>query len=343
MTCVFRCRIVVWLLAALLAGDGLFCLAQAEGDVILLKNGDRVSGTIMRMENDAVEIDTPFAGKIKVGWNDIQRLTSTRPLTLIFHGSTNIPEGIGTRDDDRLIVNELSADGPISFDDVKAIRLSDLYHRGNFSLGGNHTSGNSNTQALNVSAVYTLRHDRHRLQFDGRFNRGEANGELAALNAAGTLKYDYLLKRQFFLSGQQFWEHDRFQNLNARSTTTAALGYDFYDFASRSLSFGAGPSIVYEDFTTVPRTIAPAAMWFVRWYQEIRGGDIILFHRHQGFQDIGVAKATRINAEQGIRVKVYGDFALNLEYDIRNNSEQAPGRKTVDSTFIFGISFEFER
>ena len=50
----------------------------------------------MRMENDAVEIDTPFAGKIKVGWNDIQHLTSTRPLTLIFHGSANIPAGIGT-------------------------------------------------------------------------------------------------------------------------------------------------------------------------------------------------------------------------------------------------------
>ena len=64
------------------------------------------------------------------------------------------------------------------------------------------TSGNSNTQALNVSGSYTLRRDSHRLQFDARFNRGEANGELAAQNAAGTLKYDYLLTRQVYVSGK---------------------------------------------------------------------------------------------------------------------------------------------
>lgn len=337
-----RGRIPIFLLLILMVWDGRFVHVEAVDDVIFLKSGDRVSGRILRMEDEQVEIDTPFAGKIKVGWNDIQRLTSTRPLSLVFHGSADIPEGIGIRDGDRLIVTELSVDGPIPFADVKAIVMSDLYHRGNFNLGGNSTSGNSNTQALNVSGSYTLRRDRHRLQLDARFNRGEANGELAAQNAAGTFKYDYLLTRQVYLSGQQFLEYDRFQNLNVRSTTTTALGYDFYDLANRSLTFGAGPSLVYEDFSTVPRTITPAAMWFVRWYREFRGGDVTLFHNHQGFRDLGAREATRINAEQGIRVKVYGDFALNFEYDIRFNTKPAPDRKTVDSTIIFGVSYEFE-
>jgi putative salt-induced outer membrane protein YdiY len=124
---------------------------------------------------------------------------------------------------------------------------------------------------------------------------------------------------------------------------TTALGYDFYDRANRSLSLGAGPSLVYEDFITVARTITPSAMWFVRWYREFRGGDVTLFHNHQGFRDLGAGEATRLNAEQGIRVKVYGDLALNIEYDIRLNTKPAPGRKSVDSTIIFGISYEFER
>ena len=55
------------------------------------------------MEDEQVEIDTPFAGKIKVGWNDIQRLTSTRLLSLVFHGSAAFPEGVGKREGDRLI------------------------------------------------------------------------------------------------------------------------------------------------------------------------------------------------------------------------------------------------
>ncbi len=338
-----RSSCIIFLLLIIMMWAILLAHVAAAEDVIFLKSGDRVSGKILRMEDEQVEIDTPFAGKIKVGWNDIQRLQSTRPLSLVFHRTAEIPEGVGVRDGDRLIVSELSADGPIPFADVKAIGISDLYHRGNFNLGGNNTSGNSNTQALNVSASYTLRRDRHRLQLDGKFNRGEANGELAAQNAASTFKYDYLLTRKVYVSGQQLWENDRFQNLNVRSTTTAALGYDFYDRASRSLSVGGGPSAVYEDFSTAPSTMTPSATWFVRWYREFRGGDVTLFHNHQGFRDLGTAQATRLNADQGIRVKVYGDIALNFEYDIRFNTKPAPGRKTVDSTIVFGISYEFER
>ena len=200
-------------------------------------------------------------------------------------------------------------------------------------------SGNSNTQALNAAFSYTLRKDRHRLQLDGKVNRGEANGELTAQNGAASGRYDYLLTRQVFLSGGQLLENDRFQNLAIRSTTTAALGYDFYDRQTRSLSVGAGPSLVYENFTTTPETVVPSAMWFVRWYQEFRAGDVTLFHNHQGFRDLASDGGFRLNADQGIRVKVYGDLALNLEYDLRFNTKPAPGRKTVDTTLIFGLSY----
>jgi putative salt-induced outer membrane protein YdiY len=172
-------------------------------------------------------------------------------------------------------------------------------------------------------------------------NRGEANGELTAQNGAVSGRYDYLLTRQVFLSGGQLLENDRFQNLAIRSTTTAALGYDFYDRQTHSLSVGAGPGLVYENFTTSPATVTPSATWFVRWDQEFRGGDITLFHRHQGFQDLAQDGGFRLNADQGIRVKIYGDLALNFEYDLRFNTKPSPGRKTVDTTAIFGLSYGF--
>ena len=82
---------IMFLLLTLIVWVGIPAHVEAAEDVIFLKSGDRVSGKILRMEDEQVEIDTPFAGKIKVGWNDIQRLQSTRPLSLIFHGSAVIP------------------------------------------------------------------------------------------------------------------------------------------------------------------------------------------------------------------------------------------------------------
>ena len=207
-------------------------------------------------------------------------------------------------------------------------------------MGGNYTSGNTETQALNLSGSYTHRQARHRLQVDGKYNRGWAKGELVAQNAAGSLRYDYYLNRQLYVLGNQLFEYDLFQNLAIRSTTMAGLGYDLFDHKSHLLTFGAGPAVVYQNFTTEPSTVSPSAMWLVRWYREFRGGDLRLFHHHQGFQDVGASRAFRLNADQGIRVKIFGDFSLNLEYDLRFNTEPAPGRKELDQAFIFGVAYE---
>lgn len=322
---------------------GVLSPVEAADDIIFLKNGDRVSGHIHAMEDDQLEMTTTFAGTIKIGWMEIQRIHPAEPLSLTFHEGTKVPGGIGTKDGDRLILHELSADGPISFADIKAIGISNLYQRGNIALGGNNASGNSNTHALNLSVAYTLRNDRHRYIMSGYFNRGEANGQLSAENGAGTARYDYLLTRQVFLSGQQLWEADRFQNLAGRSTTTLAVGYDFYDYLTRSLSIGAGPGLVYEKFTTDSATLSPAVGWFVDWRQDMFGGRVTFFHNHHGIQDLILRSATRVEAQQGMRVKVYGAISLNLEYDLRFNSTPAPGKHTVDSALIFGVSYGFDR
>jgi hypothetical protein len=119
---------------------------------------------------------------------------------------------------------------------------------------------------------------------NGQFNRGEANGQLSAENGAGTVRYDYLLTRQVFLSGQELLEIDRFQRLTSRSTTTVALGYNFYDRLARSLLIGAGPGLIHEKFTTESATLSPAVSWFVDWHQDILDGRGTLFHNHHGIR-----------------------------------------------------------
>lgn len=324
-------------------GIGFPSPIEAADDLVFLKNGDRVSGRIHVMEDDQLEIATTYAGTIKIGWKEIIRVQPAEPLSIILHEDVRIPDGIGTRDGDRLIMQDLSADGPIGFADIKAIGTSNLYQRGNIALGGNNASGNSNTHALTISGTYAFRSDRHRIMMSGQFNRGEANGVLTAENGAGTLRYDYFLTRQVFLSGQQLWEADRFQTLTNRSTTTAALGYDFYDYVTRSLSGGVGPGLVYEKFAADSATVSPALGWFVGWRQNVFGGRVTLFHNHHGIRDLMLRNATRVEAQQGIRVNVYGGLSLNLEYDVRFNATPAAGKHAVDTALIFGVSHGFER
>jgi hypothetical protein len=66
-------------------------MAVHAADVILLKNGDRVSGDIITMEDTVLTVDTDYADVIKIDWDDVDGLTSDKPLWVSFHEGAVIP------------------------------------------------------------------------------------------------------------------------------------------------------------------------------------------------------------------------------------------------------------
>lgn len=146
-------------------------------NVILLKNGDRVSGDILTMEDTVLSIDTDYADVIKIDWDDVSGLTSAKPLWVSFHDGTLIPEHVGVRDGDRLILFRLEPGGPIQLDTIKTINLFELSYWGSLGLGGSATSGNTSTETINASGTLTVNKGWHRFILDGRANRGKAEGK----------------------------------------------------------------------------------------------------------------------------------------------------------------------
>jgi len=171
-------------------------MAAHAGDVILLKNGDRVSGDIILVENTALKVDTDYADVISIDWDDVNGLTSDKPLWVSFHEGVIIPDSVGVRDGDRLILFRLEPGGPIQLNKIKAINLFELSYRGNIGLGGSVTSGNTSTETINASGTLTVNKGWHRLILDGRGNRGKADGEVTAQNAALNTRWDYFLTKQ---------------------------------------------------------------------------------------------------------------------------------------------------
>jgi putative salt-induced outer membrane protein YdiY len=316
------------------------CAIQAA--VVVLKNGDRITGRIVKMEKQRLEIDPPFADIIKIQWEDVQSITSERPMSVKLYGEVDMPEGAGERRLDRLIVYQLGDSGPIRLEDVRAINFAEHDYRGYLSAGGNQTSGNTETVALNVSGNLMYRKLEHRYILDGKYNRAQADGEDTANNAAFNVKYNYFLTPRAYVGGFDLVETDQFQDLSLRNTGGLLLGYDLLDREHHNLTIAAGPAAVYQDFTTDPATLTPSAAATLRYEFMFRGDDVVFFHRSQGFKDLGHGSATRANADQGIRVRITQDWRVNFEYDIRYNSLPVSDRKTVDTNIIFGFSYDFK-
>jgi putative salt-induced outer membrane protein YdiY len=313
-----------------------------QAAVVVLKNGDRITGRVVKMQDKRLEIDTPSAGIIKIKWEEIQSLTTERPMSVKLYGEADMPEDAGERRLDRIIVNTLGGEGAIPLRDVRAINFAENDYRGYLSVGGNQTSGNTKTQAMNISGNLTYRRLDHRYYLDGKYNRAEADGDETANNAAINIQYDYFLARRVYVGSMNLSETDQFQDLNLRNTGSLVLGYDLLDREHHNLTIAAGPAAVYQDFTTDPATVTPSSTLMWRYKFMFRGDDVVFFHKFQSFKDLGHGDATRVNANQGFKVKVMSNWWINLEYDFRYNSEPVADKESVDTNIIFGFSYDLK-
>ena len=66
------------LMCVLLLGNTLNVFA----DQIVLKNGDRITGKILKKDGDKIVIETESAGTITILWAAVERVASDEPLNL---------------------------------------------------------------------------------------------------------------------------------------------------------------------------------------------------------------------------------------------------------------------
>ena len=55
---------------------------SASGGQVLLKNGDRLTGTITTMTDGKLTIETELAGKVEIAMKNVQTISSDEPLEL---------------------------------------------------------------------------------------------------------------------------------------------------------------------------------------------------------------------------------------------------------------------
>jgi sRNA-binding regulator protein Hfq len=84
------------------------CCCPLFADQIVLKNGDRLTGTIEKSDDKALVIKTEFAGEVTVQWPAIQEIKSEQPLHIgLKNGQTVV--GPVTTSDGKLEVSTKAA------------------------------------------------------------------------------------------------------------------------------------------------------------------------------------------------------------------------------------------
>ncbi|MEN6466153.1 MAG: DUF481 domain-containing protein [Syntrophaceae bacterium] len=315
--------------------------AMKSTEKLQMKNGDRLTGEVVRMEEELLVLKTDVSeDKLNIEWNRIECLESDRDLTVVLKDYETIVGRMTCPSPGRVrvISAKLGPTREINSDDILSINPGT--YRGYLNAGGSLTRGNSDSAAANLSTRFIAKTRRHRLTVEGAYNYGEAEGSTNTRNSLGSLKYDFFQTEKLYNYAQVLTERDTFANLNLRLTQGLGVGYQFHDRRKLRLYTEAGISYYNEDRTVGDDTKSASGRWAVGFEYETTPKWIQVYHRQEGYYT-PESSSVYLRAVQGFRIPVRDQFGMYFESDCRFNSKPEAGKARSDIFLIIGISYEY--
>jgi putative salt-induced outer membrane protein YdiY len=223
----------------------LWCVfaATAFADQVTLKNGDRLTGTIVKFDEEKLLLKTDYAGDVNLQWAAVAGITSAEPLHIVLK-SGRIIDGVVTTRDEIFVVrtpNGPEVEAPKA--EVAGVRNAaehDVYLRslhprlidlwsGVLDTGLSLTRGNSDSTsfALSGKAARTTHRNKIGVYTTAIYARSKVAGvsSTTAQAVRGGIRDDFDLRPRLFVFGLADFEHDEFQDLDLRSVLGGGLGY----------------------------------------------------------------------------------------------------------------------
>ncbi|HEV8133394.1 MAG TPA: DUF481 domain-containing protein [Pyrinomonadaceae bacterium] len=216
---------------------------QAIADQITLKNGDRVTGKIVKSDGGKLVVKTELIGDVSVDLSAVTNITTDRPMHLTLADGRTV-SGVMTASANKAELRVANSNA-ISVDRsaIRIIRSEEeqiAYERslnpgwlenwsGGADIGFALTSGNSDTTNLAIGLGMTRRtlRDKTSIYAASVYSRDSTSGEsrTTANTVRGGVRYERDFNRKWFGYGFVDLEHNGLQDLTLRLVPGGGLGY----------------------------------------------------------------------------------------------------------------------
>jgi putative salt-induced outer membrane protein YdiY len=251
-----------------------FFHAHSFADQIVMSNGDRLSGLIMKLDSKELVIKTEFAGEVTVQWTAITEINSTDALHVVARDGQTLVGPLKTSQGN--VEVESREKGPVvmSKDAISSLRnqseeaaYEKSLHPGllqGWNGGGNVsfalTRGNSQTKnlALAFMADRKTSTDHLGMYANSVFSSNDAPGAIPSTTAQATqggVRYDHDLDARLFGFVGADFQTDALQDLNLRSVFSAGLGLHVIKSDRTTLDLLGGGNYTRENYSTLQRNV----------------------------------------------------------------------------------------
>jgi hypothetical protein len=336
----------------------LLCLlgaSVAAADLLELRDGSRLHGKILQIENGEVVLETAYAGTIKVQQAAVLGFSTDGPVNVALASGSSllgrvihqgdqlqieVEDGtLQTRSDRVRATWQAGGESPQG----RALRAEAeaLRRRWTYEVSADLAGKSGNTDALGAGAGVraTLAGPQDKLQFSGSYGYQEQNDAKTIDQARGAIDYSAQFSNGWSWYVRSELGRDQIQNLDFFSTNAFGIGRDFIRSEQQTLTGRVGLAYRYESYGTGRTESSPgldlALLHTARFGFGLINNSISLIPAFDDFADY------RLFHESSYEVPISGSEAWKLRIGLTNdyNSRPEPGKEKLDTTYFSRLLF----
>lgn len=303
---------------------GLVTQPVLRADTVVLKNGDRLTGTAVKLEGGKLTFKTAYADAIAIAWDQISSLKVDKPLVLPLDKG-NLSVTAIDRSGTGLVVTTATGNTTVDAAAVAVLRTPADQEAYEASLrpGWGHAwtmaanaslalaKGNSDTETFGAgfTAVRATRTDKTMLYFNTLYGRDNKADVTSANTTGGGARYDHNLNPKLFAFGSGDFLSNALQTLNLRSTISGGFGWHAFKDKNQFLDVLGGVAWTDESYSAnYPATSATsdsfAALNIGEQYNRKFGTSSLLTEQANFFPDISHLGRIQFNLNSSFSTKI---------------------------------------
>ena len=317
-------------------------------DEVWLKNGDRITGTVKKMEDKVLIFKTDYAGEMSIEWEEITAMTTDAPIEVVLEEDTSflgrmVPAAEGQIE--LQLVDETVGRLTVDLSEVKAINPTPperrLEIKARLNIGVKVETGNTDKEEYDVNGQLSLRSERNRFFFYGEYELDKTDGDKTKEQSKVFGKYDRFLTKKFYIFCSTFFETDAKQDLDLRLVPSAGPGYQFYETELTNLWVELGPAYVIEKYDESDDEEYMAGLSRINFDHFLLKKIFQFFHFDQVLLSFEDTSDIVILSRTGIRAYFYEYFNLTAQWNWDWDNAPAPGDKRSDHEYIVSLGFQY--
>lgn len=321
----------------------------AVADVMVMKNGSRIVGTLVSGGGGVIKFDTPWGGTLEVKGENVESIETDGSSTVMMEDGTIYRDEQLYATENRLVIQrEGQPERTYDIEEIKLVnpdpwQLGEGWNfTGRTSLAFEAERGNSETDEWDANYNMEMRSLRNRFAFRGLLEFDKASGDKVTDKWEVRNKYDRFYNpddSDNYWGGKLRFEYDRFADLDLRTLVGPHIGREFFDRPILQLRGEIGIVYVDEQFDVAEDNDYYGSLLEFEAESDVLGFGTTIYMFHDTTLNFDEPDEPLSNTTLGLRMPLILGFETAFEARWEYNGSAPDDVDTTDETYSFRIGY----